>query len=134
MHYSLQLFIFYMCRLQNESENVICNSCKTEEADNTWYFIGCGQLQNGSGFMPFSFNILQVKDCFTLKLWNILSKLLKIKILNLPIAYCPKYRLCLQTARQSKNDKMTQMSSDSVQQTLKSNFSHFEILDFSFCQ
>ena len=27
------------------------------------------------------------------KLWNILSKLLKIKILNPPIAYCRKYRL-----------------------------------------
>ena len=56
---ALFIAIFYMCSLQNESEYVICNSCKTEEADNTWYFIGCGQLQNGSGFMPFSFNILQ---------------------------------------------------------------------------
>ena len=29
---ALFIAIFYMCRLQNESEYVICNSCKTEKA------------------------------------------------------------------------------------------------------
>ena len=89
--------------------------------------------------MSLSFNILQGKDCFTLRSKETLEYIIKITKNKNPkpsnsLCYCPKYRLCLQTARQSKNDKMTQMSSDSVQQTLKSNFSHFEILDFSFCQ
>ena len=75
----------YSCyiSLKNESENVFGNSCKREEAvwlepDNTWYFIGCGQLQNGSGFMSLSFNILQGKDCFTLRSKETLEYIIKI--------------------------------------------------------
>ena len=48
------------------------------EPDNTWYFIGCGQLQNGSVFMSLSFNILQGKDCFTLRSKETLEYIIKI--------------------------------------------------------
>ena len=86
--------------------------------------------------MPFSFNILQGKDCFTLSTETLeyIIKITKNKNPKPSNRLLSKVPSCLQTARQSKNDKLTQMSSDSVQQTLKSNFSHFEILDFSFCQ
>ena len=86
--------------------------------------------------MPFSFNILQGKDCFTLSTETLeyIIKITKNKNPKPSNRLLSKVLSCLQTARQSKNDKLTQMISDSVQQTLKSNFSHFEILDFSFCQ
>ena len=86
--------------------------------------------------MPFSFDILQGKDCFTLSTETLeyIIKITKNKNPKPSNKLLSKVPSCLQTARQSKNDKLTQMISDSVQQTLKSNFSHFEILDFSFCQ
>ena len=74
----------YSCyiSLNNEPENVFVIVVKERrlwlEPDNTWYFIGCGQLQNGSGFMSLSFNILQGKDCFTLRSKETLEYIIKI--------------------------------------------------------